>query len=451
MTMLSEGEKKRGDLDIRPLTKAGHYGNLDIAQAKELSAFKRVLTKQKFLPDPAMVDEEHQDTILLRFLRARDWNVQHAYKMYSDTIKWRKEVDLSSMMQGSFDFEERDKVAAAGWKMYFHGTDKFHRPIFVQDLAALNTTEVFTHTTPERVINFFACMLEDAVQRRYRACTTVARDHARDVGFEEERVRRLCVDDNFMILNVAGIGMGTFWAFKGQLQKLLGILDTNFPELSGRVQIINAPWLFSTIWSYIKGWLPVNTAEKIDIVGTDFKGKLLEFIDEEQLPTSIGGTCQCGGKGCEFSDVGPWQEAAASRTAAAAAAAAAAASAGLPTTTATPETSSMPASSSSAANLQSNGGGGISTLPSVDSSVVSSEKAASTPATAQSSIDATAPLSSTAPAATTATTATNVEDSKALPLNHAAEPSTDKVEDVEAAPQPSADAHQKEDAASSSA
>ncbi|PWN94129.1 CRAL/TRIO domain-containing protein, partial [Acaromyces ingoldii] len=272
----------------------GHYGNLDIAQAKQLSAFKRALTKTSFLPDPAMVDEEHQDTILLRFLRARDWNVQHAFKMYSDTIKWRKDVDLPSMMQGSFDFEERDKVAAGGWKMYFHGTDKFHRPIFVQDLAGLNTTEVFTHTTPDRVINFFACMLEDAVQRRYRACTS--------------RVRRLCVDDNFMILNVAGIGMGTFWAFKGQLQQLLGILDTNFPELSGRVQIINAPWLFSTIWSYIKGWLPVNTAEKIDIVGTDFKAKLLEFIDEEQLPSSIGGSCQCGGKGCEFSDIGPWQE-----------------------------------------------------------------------------------------------------------------------------------------------
>lgn len=190
----------------------------------------------------------------------------------------------------------------------FHSTDKYHRPIFVQDLSNLQVTEVFQHTTPERIIKFFALNLEDAVRHKYRACTKIARDEARAQGMGEEEVGRIIVDDNFMILNVAGLGMTTFWSFKGKLQQLLGILDANYPELSGRVQIINAPWLFTTIWSYVAPWLPPNTVKKIGISGADFHKDLLPFIDPSELPVELGGTCKCEVPGgCAFSNRGPWQ------------------------------------------------------------------------------------------------------------------------------------------------
>lgn len=41
--------------------------------------------------------------------------------MFQDTLKWREEVELEQMMkpkeEGGYDFEERDVVAAMGWKM----------------------------------------------------------------------------------------------------------------------------------------------------------------------------------------------------------------------------------------------------------------------------------------------------------------------------------------------
>jgi hypothetical protein len=56
-----------------------------------------------------------------RYLRAREWSVEAATKMYLDAQKWRKEVDLAGMMEeageGKDIFAERKQVAEDGWKM----------------------------------------------------------------------------------------------------------------------------------------------------------------------------------------------------------------------------------------------------------------------------------------------------------------------------------------------
>jgi hypothetical protein len=158
----------------------------------------------------------------------------------------------------------------------------------------MDVTNVFKKTTPERVIQNFAVTLELAVRHRYEACTLTS---------------GRWVDDNMMVVNLAGLGLSTFWSMKGQLQQLLYILDNNFPELSGRVQIINAPYMFSTIWSWVKGWLPVATVEKIDIAGSDFHPLIYKYVRKEDWPCTLGGDCTCAdSNGCSKSDAGPWDQ-----------------------------------------------------------------------------------------------------------------------------------------------
>lgn len=183
----------------------------------------------------------------------------------------------------------------------FHQTDRYNRPIFIQDLSYLKVNDVFVHTTPERIINFFALMLEDAVQRRYAVCTELSRQQARKAGTTDaEALKKIVIDDNFMILNVEGLGMGTFWSVSvaaktesGAVGRTLTLGETTVQEpaaaavghsrcklsraewpgadhqvsrRSGRewprrsfLTSHSAPWLFTTIFSYIKGWLPVNS------------------------------------------------------------------------------------------------------------------------------------------------------------------------------------------------
>ncbi|GAK65574.1 sec14 cytosolic factor [Moesziomyces antarcticus] len=269
----------------------GHPGNLTEAQTRALHELTAALRHDGALHEAESEPPSYQDTQLLRFLRARNFNVAAARTMYLKAEAWKKEIKLDRLVR-EFDFAERDEVASHGWSMYFHKTDRLGRPIFIQDLGNMDVTKVFQITTPERVIENFAVTLELAVRHRYEACTVAS---------------GRWVDDNMMVVNLAGLGLGTFWSMKGQLQQLLAILDNNFPELSGRVQIINAPYMFSTIWSWVKGWLPVATVEKIDIAGADYHDRIWQYVSKQDWPRSLGGECDCGdAKGCAKSDKGPW-------------------------------------------------------------------------------------------------------------------------------------------------
>lgn len=80
-------------------------------------------------------------------------------------------------------------------------------------------------------------------------------------------------------------------------------------ERLGKVAVINAPSTFTVIWNVVKLWLSKETAAKVDILGSDYKDVLLDLVDPENLPSSLGGTCICAEAGrCQLSGAGPWQE-----------------------------------------------------------------------------------------------------------------------------------------------
>jgi hypothetical protein len=77
----------------------------------------------------------------------------------------------------------------------------------------------------------------------------------------------------------------------------------------GQLAIVNAPSSFTLIWSIIKPWLSKETAEKVDILGSDYKEQLLKLVDEDCLPSTLGGTCNCKEQGgCHLSGAGPWMD-----------------------------------------------------------------------------------------------------------------------------------------------
>jgi len=70
---------------------------------------------------------------------------------------------------------------------------------------------------------------------------------------------------------------------------------------------INSPAFFYFIYSIVKPWIDERTRSKILVLKSDYKEKLFEFCDEDQIPKFLGGTCECVG-GCDNSDKGPWND-----------------------------------------------------------------------------------------------------------------------------------------------
>jgi hypothetical protein len=97
-----------------------------------------------------------------------------------------------------------------------------------------------------------------------------------------------------------------FYKVKDYVNYASKVGQDNYPESLGKFYIINAPYLFSGVWSVIKPWLDPATAAKINILGYDYKEVLSKQIPVENLPVEMGGTCRCEG-GCQLSDAGPWK------------------------------------------------------------------------------------------------------------------------------------------------
>ena len=80
-----------------------------------------------------------------------------------------------------------------------------------------------------------------------------------------------------------------------------------YPEIMGNMFCVNAPMLFSGVWAVVKGFLDEKTRGKIKIIGSNYMPKLLEYIPIENIPTFLGGQCECPG-GCINSNIGPWND-----------------------------------------------------------------------------------------------------------------------------------------------
>ena len=231
-------------------------------------------------------------TTLARFLKARGWKHERALEMLQKTTKWRGEYGCTEMPNGYEDFKERDAMLQF-YPMYYHMTDKMGRPVYIEELGTVTTADLQKLTTEERMLRYHVGDWEVMRTTRFPAATRAA-------GRE---IFTCCT-----ILDLKGLTVRQFDKFvRSYLRKAIGFDQDNYPEHLGTMFIINAPWIFSGMWNFIKALLDAHTVRKIKVLGSDYMGEVTKFIDPENLPERIGGLCKCEGRGgCHVSDRGPW-------------------------------------------------------------------------------------------------------------------------------------------------
>ncbi len=65
----------------------------------------------------------------------------------------------------------------------------------------------------------------------------------------------------------------------------------NYPELLRKCLIVNTPWIFTSIWYLISGWVAPKTVAKVSLLGGSFMQDLRNEVDEENIPVMLGGPC----------------------------------------------------------------------------------------------------------------------------------------------------------------
>ncbi|KAF8727618.1 hypothetical protein AX14_007202 [Amanita brunnescens Koide BX004] len=238
------------------------------------------------------------DETLLRFLRARKYDIKQAKKMMNDCQEWRRTVEgagIDKLYQeiDPFDYPERQAVFEC-WPMWFHKTDKKGRPLNVHYFGNMNLPKLYEVCTPEKHWQSVLVNAESLTREVLPAASRAAGGHIGTV---------------FVIVDLQGFGIQQFWQMKSLARRSFQISQDYYPETMGQLAIVNAPSSFTMIWNVMKPWLSRETIEKVDILGSDYQSVLLKLVDAENLPSSLGGNCTCShAGGCQFSGEGPWLE-----------------------------------------------------------------------------------------------------------------------------------------------
>ncbi len=174
------------------------------------------------------------EACLFRFLRARRYHVQKAYRQLYETILWRRSFGVERLM---LDPHLKDvKHQSETGKLYVHGKDIYGRPAILMKPRHQNTSE---RKTANEQIRHLVYTLE-------RAITLMV-----------PPVEKLC-----LIIDFPGYSLRNAPSLKVQRQTLK-ILQDYYPERLGIAVCIDAPTIFWTFFEIIKPFIDRRTATKI--------------------------------------------------------------------------------------------------------------------------------------------------------------------------------------------
>ena len=172
------------------------------------------------------------DTQLVRFLVARNYDVEKAKNLTLSACEWRAKRKPGEM-EAQPGWEDEMKTEAATGKIYVPGCDKWNRPVIIFDNTVQNTADEEGH------IRFLAWSLELGT-----------------------RLMSADVDKYVIFINLKNFSLRNNPSLKTTKETIKMLCDC-FPERLGHLICYQPPWIFKGVFEAVKSFIDPKTVSKV--------------------------------------------------------------------------------------------------------------------------------------------------------------------------------------------
>lgn len=227
----------------------GCSGYDEMAEKLEQNPLSRELFDQLGCDDP--------DTLLLRFLRARKWDLINAFYMVVDTLYWHRSFGVGAIL----------KQGESGVKEYLLTCGKHY---------------AWNVDYKGRLVIWITSKLHDRNKQTLH-------ENLVALVFLIEHARRLMAPGSetvTLIFDLADAPLASLDipSIQGDIQ----VLQNYYPECLGQCFVVDAPWIFHGIYRIVRGFLDPVVVNKIELIKS---GEIVKYVHPSMVPKRYAGGC----------------------------------------------------------------------------------------------------------------------------------------------------------------